>query len=80
MVMAAYRLFERQLQVLRLMRDSRPFHITPRDCSTTFPTIRHLGRMGLVEYTGGPGMWRATITSDGITALNREHARQRNAS
>lgn len=75
MVTAAYRLGLHQLRFLRLLRDSRPCRVTPRDTTTYFKTVRHLGRLGLVEYTGSSGTWSATITIDGVHALRREDAR-----
>lgn len=59
------------------MRDSRPCWITSRDVATYFPVIRHLGRLGLVDYKGGPGTWSGTITDEGVRALAREHKRER---
>jgi hypothetical protein len=74
--MAAGDLREDQAALMRLMRDMRPVRIAPHHASVQYRTVRQLARMGYADLRGGPAGWTATITADGLRALDVHHARR----
>lgn len=64
-----------QVQILNLLRDSRPHRCGPRDMPhVRFPTIKQLARLGYVDLTGLRGQWRAVISDAGLKRLRAHHA------